>query len=57
MINMEKMEFVWENKDDKKKSPFKSSFIVTASTIEECIEIAEEEIGEDNYLIDYYSIN
>jgi len=54
---MEKMEFVWENKDDKKKSPFKSSFIVTASTIEECIEIAEEEIGEDNYLIDYYSIN
>lgn len=50
---MEKMEFVWASKDDKKKG----SFIVTASTTEECVEIAEEEIGEDNDLIDYYSIN
>ena len=47
---MEKMKFHWE--DDKSNT---GSFVVTASSVDECIKIAEEET-KDADITDYYSI-
>jgi hypothetical protein len=48
---MEKMRFHWE------KGIKKGSFTVTAFSVEECIEIAKEEIEiEGGELINWYSI-
>jgi hypothetical protein len=50
MISVEKMRFHWE-KGDKK-----GSFTVTASTVEECLKMAKEELEDGYELVDWYSI-
>jgi len=49
---MEKMKFEWENI----KTGNKGSFTVTADTLDECIRIAEEEVGSEAEILDYYSV-
>ena len=49
---MEKMRFHWEKPDGKT-----GTFTVTASSVDKCIEIAEEELkGDEHQITDYYSI-
>jgi hypothetical protein len=47
---VEKMKFHWEDKNGKT-----GSFTVTALTVNKCIELAKEDIGNAE-LIDWYSI-
>jgi len=49
---MEKMKFEWENI----KTGKSGSFTVTAATLDECISIAEEEVGSNAEILDYYSV-
>jgi hypothetical protein len=51
-IIMEKMKFHWENE----KTGKKGSFTVEAMTLDECIQIAEEEMTNGAEIMDYYSI-